>query len=240
VNRFLYLFVDLLSVFLPFAFSFYPKANFSSKWRYLWPAIILSAGVFVSWDMAFTGMGVWGFNAEYITGVHLHSLPIEEVLFFICIPYSCVFLYEAMKHFVRRDLFQPYSPWISAMLVCFLLAVGLWNMSKWYTSVSFVSCGLAIIIAQWILKSPFMGRFYFTYMLTLIPFFMVNGVLTGSVTAEPVVWYDEAEFLGIRIGTIPFEDVFYGMLMILTNICLFEGFQSRSFSHIRFLQRSAK
>ncbi len=51
----------------------------------------------------------------------------------------------------------------------------------------------------------------------------VNGLLTYL----PVVEYNQAEIIGIKIYTIPFEDVFYGMLLVLLNILLFEKFRSQ-------------
>ena len=57
-----------------------------------------------------------------------------------------------------------------------------------------------------------------SYAVMLIPFLIVNGFLT----AIPVVLYNDAENLGIRIYTIPFEDVFYGMLLILLNVITYE------------------
>ncbi len=67
-----------------------------------------------------------------------------------------------------------------------------------------------------------MGRFYFAFGFILIPFLLVNGILTGSFIEGEVVWYNEKEIQGIRIATIPFEDVFYGMLLLLCNISIFE------------------
>lgn len=67
-----------------------------------------------------------------------------------------------------------------------------------------------------------MGRFYVAFGVILIPFLIVNGILTGSFIDEPVVWYNNEENLRIRIGTIPVEDVFYGMLMLLIPITISE------------------
>ncbi|MDP4130877.1 MAG: lycopene cyclase domain-containing protein, partial [Bacteroidota bacterium] len=60
--------------------------------------------------------------------------------------------------------------------------------------------------------------FLVSYVVILIPFLIVNGFLT----AIPVVIYNDAENLGIRIYTIPFEDVFYGLLLTMMVVCLYE------------------
>jgi lycopene cyclase domain-containing protein len=225
VDRFLYLTIDLLSVLMPFAFSFMPQANFSKKWRFLWPGITITGVLFIVWDMAFTKMGVWGFNPRYVTGLYIYNLPIEEVLFFICIPYSSVFLYEALNYFIKRDVFKNYTTSISIMLVMFLLTMGFMNMGRWYTGVTFIACAIFIALNQWKWKAPWLSRFYFSYLFVLIPFFIVNGILTGSFIDQPVVWYNESEMLGIRMVTIPFEDTFYGMLMLMMTVAIFENRQ---------------
>ncbi len=60
----------------------------------------------------------------------------------------------------------------------------------------------------------------------LIPFFIVNGVLTGSGIENEVVWYNDAENIGIRLFTIPLEDSAYAFSMLLFNLVLFKFFSS--------------
>jgi lycopene cyclase domain-containing protein len=69
---------------------------------------------------------------------------------------------------------------------------------------------------------PWLNKFYFSYLVLLIPFTIVNGILTGTGLEEPVVWYNDLENMGFRILTIPFEDVFYGMLLITFECHSFE------------------
>jgi lycopene cyclase domain-containing protein len=65
--------------------------------------------------------------------------------------------------------------------------------------------------------------FLIAYLIILVPFLVVNGFLT----AIPVVLYNDAENLGLRIYTIPFEDVFYGMLLVMMNVAGFEWLRRR-------------
>jgi lycopene cyclase domain-containing protein len=101
------------------------------------------------------------------------------------------------------------------------------NLDKWYTSVTFIATALFLVFITWVWKPAFMGRFYFAFIIILIPFFLVNGVLTGSWIEGEVVWYNNTENLAIRMGTIPFEDTFYGMLMILMNISILEALRNK-------------
>lgn len=72
-----------------------------------------------------------------------------------------------------------------------------------------------------------MSRFYAAYLVILIPFTIVNGLLTGSWIGEPVVWYNNDENLAVRFLTIPVEDVFYGMLMLGMSVSIYEGLKMK-------------
>ena len=63
------------------------------------------------------------------------------------------------------------------------------------------------------LNTPNRGIFYLSYAIILIPFTAVNGILTGYITPAPIVWYNDAENLGIRFLTIPIEDYLYYFIM---------------------------
>lgn len=227
-SKYLYLIIDLAAISLPFAFSFHPKANFSKKWKYLFPAITIPAIIFLVWDEWFTRIGVWGFNPKYLSGMYVLSLPLEEVLFFICIPYACVFTYEAVGYFSKRDYLKNAVKTINVFLIILLTVIALINYYRWYTFVTFISLSLFLLFLHFKLKPDYLGKFYLAFLFILIPFFIVNGILTGTGIEGQVVWYNDAENLGIRMGTIPIEDTFYGMLLILMNVTIFESLQEKS------------
>jgi lycopene cyclase domain-containing protein len=224
-SKYLYLSINLVTFIVPFIFSFYPKANFSRKWKYVLPAIVISGFIFLVWDAAFTAFGIWGFNPEYVTGVGILGLPMEEILFFICVPYACLFTYFALNHLIEKDYLFVHQEMITSLLIILLLIAGIYNIEKAYTSSVFLLTGLFLAFTLLKLRVRFMGRFYLAFAGLLLPFMIVNGILTGSFIDEPVVWYNSDEIIGIRLGTIPLEDTAYCMLMLLIPITIWEKFE---------------
>lgn len=215
---YLYLYLNLFTLFFPFVLSFDRRVRFYQYWPFLFPAILVSGLLFVLWDIAFTRLGVWGFNPEYLTGIYLFGLPLEEVLFFLTVPYACVFIYECLNYYVIKDYGRPVAGRITLVLALLLLMIGLFNLEKWYTSVTFLLLPLLLGVHYRLFGTRVLGRFYATYLMHLLPFLLVNGVLT----ALPIVWYDNAYNLSLRIGTIPVEDTMYSMLLLLLNITIYE------------------
>jgi lycopene cyclase domain-containing protein len=191
------------------------------------PGIAVTAIVFIGLDITFTAIGVWGFNPDYLIGIYLFNLPLEEVLFFICIPYACCFTYFALNNLVEKDYLYPHHELISSALIFVLMLTGGYFINKAYTGVTFILTAMFLAYQMLKLRPRYMGRFYFAFAFMLLPFFIINGILTGSFIAEPVVWYNNQQNLGIRMGTIPIEDTFFGMLMILLSITIAEELENK-------------
>lgn len=218
-----YLFINVLSISVPLLFSFHPRLKFYKQWYAVFTAIIIPGVIFILWDILFTRWGVWGFTPSHLSGVYWFRLPIEEWLFFICIPYACVFTYASLSILVKKDFMGSYAKPISWMLLVVLVVIALINNNRIYTSVTFLGTASFLLFHLLILKSDYLGRFYLGYLVIYIfPFLIVNGILTGSFLTEPVVWYNNAENLSLRIFTIPVEDFVYGMLLYLMNVTVYE------------------
>ena len=111
-----------------------------------------------------------------------------------------------------------------------LFIVGIIFYKLLYTSATFISTAILIMVLKFFFKIKWFGKLISIYPVLLIPFFIVNGILTGSGLQEPVVWYNNAENLGIRVFTIPIEDFVYGFELILLNLFLYNYFMGR-FKH---------
>jgi lycopene cyclase domain-containing protein len=82
-----------------------------------------------------------------------------------------------------------------------------------------------LLAYSFITRNEILQKFYITFLIILIPFLIVNGILTGSFIEGEVVWYNNEENLGIRLFTIPIEDVFYAFSMLFANLILIEKFK---------------
>jgi lycopene cyclase domain-containing protein len=219
--RYTYFLILACTLAGPLLLSFDKKVAFYKKWKYVFAAMILPAIVYLTWDAYFITKGVWSFNEKYITGPKLFNIPIEEVLFFFIVPYSCLFIYECVITYFPFVKQRNAGNNILQVIAVLLLVFGVYFFGKYYTSWTFLGLAAFIIIIYINKKlfAEFSGNaFLVSYLIVLIPFLLVNGFLTDI----PVVLYNNAENTGVRIYSIPFEDIFYGMLLIMMNIVIYE------------------
>ncbi|HXD79103.1 MAG TPA: lycopene cyclase domain-containing protein [Puia sp.] len=221
MSKEIYLLLDVSTVLPPLIFSFHPRIRFYRYWRIYLPALVMSAVIFLLWDMYFTRQGVWGFNPKYVTGLYIGNLPVEEWLFFICIPYACIFTAFCRRLSGGRSPGRRTGQLVTIVLILLLLGLAGLNMYRRYTSVTFASLSLLLAYASFVKKYSWLPRFYVSWLLLIIPLLIVDGLLTGTGLQEPVVWYSQHENLGCRILTIPVEDFFYGMELVLLNLVLY-------------------
>lgn len=222
----LYLFLNIASFIIPFLYSFENKMRYIKRWKAVFSAILITATFFIIWDVFFTKIGIWSFNPRYHSGIEFFDLPIEEWLFFICIPYASLFIHFAFHHFCPKvSLTDRTVKLIYWILMLITIPILFFNLDKWYTAVNYsVFIG---ILTLTVFKIPnVLNTFFITFLIILIPFLIVNGILTGSFIDEPVVIYNNAENLGIRIGTIPVEDVAYAFSMLLMSLILIKKIES--------------
>ena len=201
--------------------------NFIRFWKPFFLAIITVGLFFIIWDIYFAYQNVWGFNDDYLIGIRWFKLPLEEWLFFLLIPYASNFIHYSLEYFFPKlELSKKVTQGISIILFTVSLGVFTWNLDKIYTASSFGLFAL-LMLFQMLFQWKYARRFYISFIVIYIPFFFVNSALTGSYSDKPVVFYDDAENLGIRVGTMPLEDSFYCFSMLYGSVLLFEYFRIR-------------
>ena len=228
MQNYYYIALDICSFLIPFLFSFEKKwMNFIRFWKPFFSAIILVGLFFIIWDIYFAFENVWGFNNEYLIGIWWFKLPLEEWLFFLLIPYASNFIHYSLEYFFPKlELSKNITQSITIVLFVMSLGVFTWNLDKIYTAASFGLFAL-LMLFQMLFQWKYARRFYLSFMVIYIPFFFVNSALTGSYSDNSVVFYNDAENLGIRIGTMPLEDSFYCFSMLYGSVLLFEYFRRK-------------
>jgi len=218
----LYLLLNIGSFIIPFLYSFERKMHFIGLWKPVFLAIGIVAFPFIVWDIVFTKIGVWGFNNKYHYGLTLFGLPLEELLFFVCIPYASIFTHYAYIHFFGQ--FRLSAKMVKVISIGLFIIGSYFVVStfpKLYTTVN-LSVFLILLTFSLLVKKNYLAHFYITFVIILVPFFVVNGLLTGSFIHEEVVWYNNNENLGFRIGSIPIEDFVYAFNLLYLNLILIE------------------
>jgi len=223
-GKYTYLVLNGLSILFPLILSFDKKVSFYKNWKFLFPAIFLVGSVFIVWDIRFTEIEAWGFNPEYITGYYFFNLPVEEVLFFIIVPYACVFIYACIDAYFNKLIIKNEAMlnMLSRLLGLGFISLGLIFCLHIYSLIAFLLAGILLLYAaEYFKKLPV---YMVAYAISLVPFFIMNGILTKL----PVVWYADNAFSEIRITTIPMEDSAYLMTMLLPIIIIFEVLKTKS------------
>lgn len=187
-----------------------------NHWKQLVVAIVIPAIPFLLWDVIVTGAH-WNFNPKYVSGIKIINLPIEEILFFITVPFACLFTWEMI---IRRAKEKTINlKWLRIVLY-FTLPIGIYffSIGKQYTGLTLSFLFLANLVDQFLQTNMlFDKRFYFYLLLIVIFTLIFNGFLTWL----PVVTYGVEYQLDFRIITIPVEDFFYGISLLFMNTSLY-------------------
>jgi lycopene cyclase domain-containing protein len=106
--RYLLVLAACLAVTLPLEFVL--GARVYRRPRLLLATLLPVAALFAAWDLAATARGHWWFADQFIVGLRLLGLPVEEWLFFLVIPLCALLTYEAMGRLsARRSAKRPVA-----------------------------------------------------------------------------------------------------------------------------------
>lgn len=173
-------------------------------------AYLLVSVPFIIWDIWATGSGHWSFNSNYILGPELMGVPLEEWLFFITVPFAMIYTWGVVKIYISdkpAPLAWPFLGFgiIGGLSIWMLLN----NWSNGYTRSAAIAALITVCIGLFIGLS-FTVRFW-TFQIILLSLFLIfNSVLTSL----PIIIYGVDAIIGLRVGTIPVEDLFFGFALV--------------------------
>ena len=220
-GKFFYCYVLIFTILYPLLQSFESKLKLYTKWKSLLFALLICVLVHVPIDIVLTNLSVWSFNSDYILGFKFLNLPIEEWLFFIIIPYACIFIYEVLNYFFNnvRSSQLIFNLTLLSAVVLLIIACTYYNniYTVLYFSLASVTCFIVFYF-----KPIWWGNFLRSYLVSLLPFLFINGLLTGSFTEYPIVSYNPEHIIGHRILNIPVEDAVYNFVILAEVIACYE------------------
>jgi lycopene cyclase domain-containing protein len=94
--------VLLLAGIFPLLISFYPPLRFWRNFKALSLTLAILTAVFGAWDVFAVWRGHWDFSPRNIYGFKIINLPVEEWLFFLVIPFCCIFTWEVLRFIKAR------------------------------------------------------------------------------------------------------------------------------------------
>lgn len=214
----LYLIINIGIIIVPLLLTFETKIKYYKKLPQVLFSTIFVGIPFIIWDSFSTSKNIWNFNFSYVYNIRLFHLPIEELLFFVTVPYSILFLYETFLFYTKENskTFNTY-PILVSSIISLLSAANF--IEKNYTFVILLIFSLLLLMIFFVKpKFIFRDKIIFFLLFTFIPFGIVNYILTSV----PIVNYNQEEILGIKIITIPLEDFFYSFSLILSYLFFYE------------------
>ena len=214
----LYLFLNIIIISIPLLLTFAPKVYYHRRIKSLLFSILIISTLFIIWDALATARGDWAFSHRYVGGFQIFGLPLEEILFFLTVPYSCIFLYETFRTYFReKKVFYSIHLYNVLATICFAIAIVFIHRS--YTATVFIMTGILFATARFCLKSMFSSSLYWFYIVVCTLLF---GVFNHVLTSLPVVSYSAQAIIGLRVGTIPIEDFFYNFSLLSFYLIIYQ------------------
>jgi len=202
-----YLIFDLLILALSLTGASIYKKGVRPKFGASLVSLFLVAIPFLIWDQLVTGKW-WYFNHKYVIGLYFGKLPIEEVLFFLVVPYSCLIIWENIKLKVKGNMDNKVG-------IILLISGVLFGIYGYYNHIIYsLSVGilLSVLTLLSMIKNNWLRQKAAWMYLTLVVFLTV--IFNGYLTARPIVAYNPDIKSNIYIYTVPVEDILYGLVLV--------------------------
>jgi len=213
-----YLILNIIILIGPLSLSFDRKVHY---FRY-WSKVLISLGIvmipFLLWDVAVSGIH-WHFNKNFTLPVRFYGLPLGEILFFVSVPFACLFIWQIIVT-NKQNILANNKLLLYVIVLCGCCAFVLFMLwGKMYTSIVCFAIAFTIFFDRLMKTHVLSQKRTYLYLAILT---VLIAIFNGYLTARPIVLYNSTYFTNIRIWTIPIEDFGYGYTLILLCTIIFE------------------
>lgn len=224
MHSWLYLLFNLL-VFIPvFLLSLFTDVKPHKKWRSLLAAYTLVSIPFILIDYWATRSSLWSFNELYILSYRVLLLPSEEILFFLTVPFAMMYVWGVVrKHVKHKPMRTSFSLFLMAAISTVSITTLIIFANNTYTMMSTMLAFVTVCIIA-ATKLVFDNRFWIFQIALLGIFVMANIILTSM----PIIIYNNAEIIGVKLSTIPIEDFFFNFAFINLFLICFNWLDNRT------------
>ncbi len=165
--------------------------------------VIGVSATFILWDAWAVSRGHWSFNGWYVTGARIAGMPPEELLFFISVPIAMLYVWLWIQKIVPTVV-VGFGRWLQAAFVLVCTGIVLTQRAHDYTFTAAL-VALAVLMTTYRLRLYQSKQFWIYQLAGIVLFFIFNTILT----ALPIITYSTTATTGIRLGTIPVEDILF-------------------------------
>jgi hypothetical protein len=174
---------------------------------------------------SFTGllklMGVLSFDYHLTTNIIFRTLPIEQYLLHFGFCFFALTLYQFLNSRFPDNTLQKFSLAASNLILGLCVAFLFFAYDKWYTILAFSLLLITIFLIEYLGKLRFMFRAYRLYLIMLIPFYLVYGILVFY----KVIIFNGSELAGLYMFKVPVETSVVFLVSLLIPIYMLEFFK---------------
>lgn len=222
--NYIFLLLNLFLFLIPICLSFDKKVFPVGQLKSTIAATLITGIIFSAIAIFFTLFKVWSFDSVFLSGVYYRGLPLEQYLFSFTFTFAGLGIYQFLNAKFPNNQLQKFSLSVSNLMLGVCVAFLFFAYAKWYTVITFSILLILLLYIEYLNKLRFMYRFYRAYLVCLIPFYICYGIICNL----PIVQYQAAETIKLKLQNIPLENHFYIMGMLLLAVYAFEFFEKRA------------
>jgi lycopene cyclase domain-containing protein len=209
-----YLLFNILIILIPITISLvFPRYNISNIPRIIRASVFGSLPILL-FDFLVAGY-FWKYNPKYILGINIFSLPLEELFFFITIPFAIIYAWQQFKKITKKEQHTSNTSKHLILQVLLILLIFYATLTALYYTAGVLIMTLLVINNTWI-KNNLLDKTGIKF-IGLVAIFTL--IFNWYLTYRPIVIYNTQVKTNLLITTIPIEDFFFSF--ILTALVVF-------------------